>query len=203
MDLAHALDLIPAIAAASAPIVLGARWAARRISSLSRTVAALAAAVELHDAQSRGVVLVLTYPTDPALRFRSAVPLLRQAGWTVAPYSVSAGEGLIPDTAQLRADLAVADVVLLQGQTAGANAELAALRWFRDLVGPGAAVVSYAPSHLVRYDQGAWDDGDQSVTTPATAEAAVRSAVARRRHIQALQGVRPGGLAAARAALPI
>ena len=199
MDIAHALDLIPALAAASAPIVLGARWASRRIGSLSRTVTALQSAVELHDAQSRGVVLVVTYPGHP----RDAIPLLRQAGWTVAPYAVAAGEGDLPDTIQLRADLAAADVVLLQGQDAAGNSRLAGLRWFRDALGPGAAVVMYTPdSRSVFYDQRLWADGDQSVTVPATAEAAVRSAVARRRHIQALQGVRPGGLAAARAALP-
>lgn len=178
---------------ALAPIV---RWAYRRMSAMSTTITALERAVELHDAQNRGVVLVVTYPSHP----RSAIPLLRQTGWTVCPYDLLVGEDL-PDTAQFRADLAAADVVLIQGATAEQASRLAVLRWFRDGLASGAGVVLFTPSHFVRYEQGQWGDGDQSVTTPATTEAAVRATIARRRQIAALQGVRPGGLAAARGKL--
>lgn len=195
MSFVEILPQIGALVAALSPAVV---WGARRIGAMSRTVTALQSAVELHDAQSRGVVLVVSYPGHP----RSAIPLLRQAGWTVCPYEVQAGEGDLPDAGQFWADLAVADVILLQGQDAAGNARLAADQRFRRALGSGAGVVSFTPSHMVRYDQGVWGDGDQSVTTTATAEAAVRSTVARRRAIAALQGVRPGGLAAARAALP-
>ena len=186
------------------PATIVAGWAYRRIGAMRRTLVALEQAVDLHDAQNRGVVLVLTAPGHP----RSAIPLLRQAGWTVCPYTVMEQEGALipPMTAgepryKFLDDLAVADVVLVQGFPVAEAAALAQLRVFRDNLAPGAGVVLFTPSNI-RYDQNLWGDGDQSVTTPATAEAAVRSAVARRRHIQALQGVRPGGLAAARASLP-
>lgn len=200
MDIASLTSLIAPTAAILTAVSPAVVWAGRKMVAMSRTIAALQGAVELHDAQNRGVVLVVTAPALPA-GFRSSLPLLRQAGWTVAPYTVAAGEGVLPDTAQFRADCAAADVVILEGQSSVDNTAIAGTRWFRDTLGAGHAVVSYTPSHLVRYDQGVWGDGDQSVTTPATAEAAVRSAVARRRHIQALQGVRPGGLAEARKAL--
>lgn len=197
MDTAQILTLAGPALGTLAALAPAARWAYRRMAGMSRTITALERAVELHDAQSRGVVLVVTYPGHP----RSAVPLLRQAGWTVCPYDVGAADGDLPDTPAFRADLAAADIVLLQGSGAERAARVAGLRWFRDGLAPGAGVVLFAPSHLVRYDQALWGDGDQSVTTPATAEAAVRATVARRRQIAALQGVRPGGLAAARAQL--
>lgn len=198
MDLANFSATIPAVAATLTALAPAIIWAARRMTRLSRTLTALESAVDLHDAQNRGVVLVLTAPEHP----RSAMPLLRQAGWTVCPVSMTRHDkALTPDTDRFRADLPVADVVLVQGYTAEEAAALAADRTFRDALGPGAAVVLFTPDARTRYDQALWGDGDQSVTTPATAEAAVRSAVARRRHIQALQGVRPGGLAAARAEL--
>lgn len=196
MDLSSVLDVIPAIAGALTAAAPIAAIAGRKIRAMSRTIAALSDAVNQFDAQNRGVVLVLSYPNHP----RSAIPLLKQAGWTVCPYNVPAGS-VLPSTDQFWADLAVADVVLLEGGDESSNTILAGTERFRHTLGPGAAVVAFTPSHLVRYKQELWGDGDQSVTTPATAEAAVRSAVARRRHIQALQGVRPGGLAAAKAAL--
>ena len=120
---------------------------------------------------------------------------------TVAVLDVADGAAL-PTTDQFWADLAVADVVLVQGYSAADVATLAGTERFRHTLGPGAAVVLFTPDfRSIFYDQRAWGDGDQSVTVPATAGAAVRSAVARRRHIQALQGVRPGGLADARKAL--
>lgn len=195
MDLTTLQALAPILGTlgALAPI---ARWAYRRMSAMSTTITALERAVELHDAQNRGVVLVVTYPGHP----RSAIPLLRQTGWTVCPYDLAVGEDL-PDTAQFRADLACADVVLLQGASPEQNAQVAKLRWFRDGLAAGAGVVMYVPTTTTRYDQALWGDGDQSSTTPATTEAAVRATVARRRQIAALQGVRPGGLAAARGKL--
>jgi hypothetical protein len=109
---------------------------------------------------------------------------------------------IAPVATLLGAVTPAADVVLVQGYSAADVATLAGTERFRHTLGPGAAVVLFTPdSRSIVYDQRAWGDGDQSVTVPATAEAAVRSAVARRRHIQALQGVRPGGLADARKAL--
>lgn len=197
MDTAQILALAGPALGTLAALAPAARWAYRRMAGMSRTITALERAVELHDAQSRGVVLVVSYPGHP----RSAVPLLRQAGWTVAPYAISASDGDLPDTPQFRADAAAADVVLLQGPSVEQADRVAGLRWFRDGLASGAGVILFSPSHLVRYRQELWGDGDQSVTTPATAEAAVRATVARRRQIAALQGVRPGGLAAARARL--
>jgi hypothetical protein len=206
MDITTITDLIAPIATVLGAAAPAAVWAGRRIATMSRTITALQGAVELHDAQNRGVVLTLSRATHP----RSAIPLLRQAGWTVCPYDVSdvrIGADsdvcmILPTTDQFWADLAVADVVLVQGYSAADVATLASTERFRHTLGPGAAVVLFTPdSRSIFYDQRAWGDGDQSVTVPATAEAAVRSAVARRRHIQALQGVRPGGLDDARKAL--
>lgn len=193
MDTVATLQVLAPVLGTLGALAPLARWGYRRMAAMSTTITALQRAVELHDAQSRGVVLVVTYPDHP----RSAIPLLRQTGWTVCGYAVAVGEDL-PDSAQFRADLACADVVLLQGASPEQNAHVAKLRWFRDGLASGAGVVMYVPTTTTRYDQGLWGDGDQSSTTPATTEAAVRATVARRRQIAALQGVRPGGLAAAR-----
>lgn len=172
-------------------------FAWRKMSAMSRTITALERAIAHQDAQNRAVVLVLTYPKSGL----SAVPLMRVWGWQIAEYTMQDGE-LLPDTDQFRADLRAADAVVLQGTTVADNAAIMRRRDFRDVLGGGVGVISVVPDQGTRYDQSLFGMGDQSTTTPPTTEAAVRASIARSWAYKTLQGVRPGGLGAAKAALP-
>jgi hypothetical protein len=162
-----------------------------------RRAEAAEAAFRHFDAHNQAVVLVLTYPRSGL----SAVPLMRVWGWRIAEYTMQEGE-LLPDTDEFRADLRAADAVVLQGTTVAENAAIMRRRDFRDVLGGGVGVVSVVPDAGTRYDQSLFGLGDQSTTTPPTTEAAVRASIARAAKYRALQGVRPGGIAAAKAALP-
>lgn len=172
-------------------------FAWRKMSAMSRTITALERAIAHQDAQNRAVVLVLTYPKSGL----SAVPLMRVWGWQIAEYTMQEGE-VLPDTDQFRADLRAADAVVLQGTTVTDNAAIMRRRDFRDVLGGGVGVISVVPDQGTRYDQSLFGMGDQSTTTPPTTEAAVRASIARSWAYKTLQGVRPGGLGAAKAALP-
>ena len=185
-------EILATIAAVAPAVALG--W--RKLAGMSRTITALQAAAEVHDAHNRGVVLVITFPACHS----SAVELLRVWGWTICEYTLQPGE-LLPDTDNFRADLGIADAVLIQGSSAEENAQLFQRRDFRDCTGSGVSVISLVPDERTRYNQALFAKWDQGVTTPITAEGAVRQGLARRARVKILQGVRPGGLAAARAQL--
>lgn len=196
MDFTTLPDLIAPVATILTALSPAVVWAGRRMAAMSRTITALQAAAEVQDAHNRGVVLVITYPACRT----SAVDLLRVWGWTLCEYTLAVGESL-PDTTQFRADLAAADCVLIQGSSAEENAALFGRRDFRDCTGPGVSVISLVPDEKTRYNQGLFAKWDQGVTTPITAEGAVRQGLARRARVKQIQGVRPGGLADARKAL--
>jgi len=161
-----------------------------------RRADAVEAAFRHFDAHNQAVVLVLTFPKAGL----SAVPLMTVWGWRVAEYVMQDGE-ILPDTAEFRADLRAADAVVLQGTTVAENAAIMRRRDFRDVLGGGVGVVSVVPDAGTRYDQSLFGLGDQSTTTPPTTEAAVRASIARSAMYKKLQGVRPGGIAAAKAEL--
>jgi hypothetical protein len=184
------------------PATIAAGWAFRRVGAMRRTINALEQAVDLHDAKARGVVLVITAPTMP--EHLSAGPLLRERGWTICEHRPGAcdGDTFVPAGDAWLGDARAADVVLVQGYPEQEAAALARHRPFRDALGSSAVVVLFAPSAGVRYDFSAWGPYVQGVTTALTADMWVAQAIHRRREIARLRGVRPGGLAAARATLP-
>lgn len=184
------------------PATVAAGWAYSRIGAMRRAVNALEQAVDLHDAQSRGVVLVITAPTMP--EHLSATPLLRERGWTVCEHRPGScdGDTFVPGGDAWLADARAADVVLMQGYPEQEAAALARHRPFRDALGSGAVVVLFTADHRTRYDFSAWGPYVQGVTTALTADMWVAQAIHRRREIARLRGVRPGGLAAARSVLP-
>jgi hypothetical protein len=152
------------------PATIAAGWAFRRVGAMRRTINALEQAVDLHDAQSRGVVLILTAPTMP--EHLSAVPLLRERGWTISEVrpGTCEGDSFIPSGMAFLADAAAADVVLVQGYPEREAAALARHRPFRDALGSGAVVVLFTPSAGVRYDFAPWGAYVQGVTTALTAD---------------------------------
>ena len=197
MDLATVATIIGLVTPAS----IAAGWTYRRLGAMRRALVALEQAVDLHDAQNRGVVLVITAPTMP--EHLSAVPLLRERGWTIAEARPGTCEGdtFIPAGDAFLTDAAAADVVLVQGYPEREAAALAQHRPFRDALGSGTVVVLFAVAR-VTYDLGLWGPYAQGVTTAITADMWVAQAIHRRREIAHLRGTRPGGLAAARASLP-
>lgn len=191
------IETLTTLAALAAPLSAFAAFAWRRIGQVRRTVAALERAVELHDAQNRGVVLLISVAgVDRPCRAR-----IEAGGWTVCPREISDTVPLNLWDEKFRADLAAADVVVLDGLPIERVAELAKARVFRDGLGSGAAVVAYGRKGVF-YDLSLWGPEFTTVTNEFRAALDIRGAVAERRILQRLQGVRPGQLAAAKAALP-
>lgn len=196
MELSEVVAIASSIltAAGGAGAVARASW--REFNKLRRTVAALESAVELHDAQNRGVVLLIAVQgVDRPCRAR-----LEAGGWVVCPKEISDQHPLALWDQKFREDLAAADVVVLDGLPAEKVAELAASRMFRDGLGAGAAVVAYGRKGVF-YDLALWGPEFTTTTNEFRTALDVRGAVAERRILQRLQGVRPGQLAAAKAAL--
>lgn len=195
-DVVKLAELILAALTAALPSFAVALKALRRAGAADRRSAALEAAIKHYDAHNQAVVLVLTYPGVK----RSVVPLARCWGWRIAEYTMKPGE-LLRDTDQFRADLEAADAVVLQGTTVEQNAALMQdEHTFKNRLKGGVGVISFTPD-LTRYDQSHFGDGDQSTTTTATTEAAIRASIDRAEVYSRLQGVRPGGLAQAKADL--
>lgn len=198
-DVVKLAELILAALTAALPSFAVALKALRRAGAADRRSAALEAAIKHYDAHNQAVVLVLTYPGAG----RSVVPLARTWGWRIAEYVMQDGE-LLRDTEQFREDLKAADAVVLQGTTPEQNAQLMRNETtFKNLLAGGVGVISVTPdtSPPTRYNQSLFGDGDQSTTTPPTTERAIRDSIDRAAVYRQLQGVRPGGLAAAKAEL--
>lgn len=172
---------------------------ARAVASEARATQAAKWADGLANAQSDGVVLVLSYPGA-----RSCRALLETNGWRVERYAITQAEldaGQLLPGPHLLADVAVADAIVIEGLDPARMATLAAIRPFRDAIRSGAGVALYTGGVNHRYDLALWGECDQGTTTPVTTEAAVRASLARRLATARIQGVRPGQLAAARAQL--
>lgn len=168
-------------------------------SAESRSARALAWADRIANAQADGVVLVLSYPGT-----RSCRGLLEANGWRIEHYEITQLEldaGVLLPGPALLDDVRVADAIVVEGLDEGRMAMLSAQRPFRDAIRSGAGVVMYTGGPNRRYDLTLWGECDQGVTMPVTAEAAVRASLARREATARRQGVRPGQLGAARAAL--
>lgn len=161
---------------------------------------AAAWADRLANAQSDGVVLVLSYPGA-----RSCRALLEINGWRIEHYEVTQAEldaGQLLPGPHVLADVAVADAIVVEGLDEVGMRTLAGIRPFRDAIRSGAGVVMYTGGGAnYRYELSLWGQCDQGTTTPVTTEAAVRASLARREATARIQGVRPGQLAAARAQL--
>lgn len=196
MDLLLLVESLAPVLAAGAAVVPFARRGLSEMARLRRTVAALESAVELHDAQNRGVVLLIAVQgVDRPCRAR-----LEAGGWVVCPREISDANPLALWDQKFREDLAAADVVVLDGLPAEKVAELAASSAFRDGLGAGAAVVAYGRKGVF-YDLSLWGPEFTTTTNEFRTALDVRGAVAERRILQRLQGVRPGQLAAAKTAL--
>lgn len=174
---------------------------ARAAAAETRAAAAAQWADRLASAHQDGVVLLLTYPGVA----KSSRELLSTNGWQVLTYAVTEAElargELIPGGERLLSDVAVADAVVVEGLDESRMTQLAGMREFRDRVRSGASVCMYTGGRNFRYDLTLWGECDQGVTMPVTVEAAVRGSLARREATARRQGIRPGQLAAARAAL--
>lgn len=199
MDTSTMTTIATSVATTATALAPIAAYLWRRSVKISRTLTALESAVDLHDAHNRGVVLVLTAPPMP--EHLSAIPLLRERGWTVCEHRPGAcdGDTFFPVGDTWLADARAADVVLVQGYPEGEAEALARHRPFRDALGSGAVVVLFTADARTRYDFAPWGPYVQGVTTALTADMWVAQAIHRRREIAPLRGVRPGGLAAARA----
>lgn len=176
----------------------GLAW--RYSSRVSSTIAALAAAVDLHSGHEKGVLLVMTAPTMS--EGLSAIPLLRERGWAFREERPGSCEGdtFVPAGDAWLADVRAADIVLLQGYPAAEMAALARHRPFREALRSNAVVIMLTPAPGIRYDFEAWGPYAQGVTTALTAEEWVSKAFHRRREVAHLRGTESGGLAAARKA---
>ena len=198
------LDTLTTIITSAAPMIAAlspaAVWAGRRIVAMNRTITALERAVDQHDAQNRGVVLVVTYPAMP--RESSAVPWLRSCGWTVVEYdSTQYPGGDLPTGDRWRSDLETADVVLLQGTDVEQCSRIARSGFFRESLRPGSGVLLMVPNTDTRYRLAEWGDLASGITNPRRAEIETRGIVAARRAMALHMGTQRGGLAEARRAL--
>lgn len=165
----------------------------------ARSAASVAWADRIANAQSDGVVLVLSYPGA-----RSCRGLLEVNGWRIEHYTVTQAEldaGTLLPGPHLLDDVRAADAIVVEGLDETGMATLASIRPFRDAIRSGAGVVMYTGGPNRRYDLTLWGECDQGVTMPVTAEAAVRASLARREATARRQGIRPGQLAEARRAL--
>ncbi len=172
----------------------------RAVAAEDRSAKALAWADRHANAMRDGVVCVVTYPgvTSPC------VDVLRVRGWQVRVCAVMAEElaaGALLPGSTTRGDIAVADAVVIEGLGVDQIATLAKDREFRDSIRSGASIVLATGGENHRYDLRPWGVFAVATNTALTTEAAVVASLARRADIAALQGVRPGQLAAARAEL--
>ena len=151
----------------------------------------------LANAQSDGVVLVLSYPGTA----QPCRALLEVNGWHIQHYAVTQAEldaGQLLPGPDIIADVRVADAIVVEGLDEAHMDQLAGMRDFRDRIRSGCSVVMYTGGRNYRYDLTRWGQVDQGCTMPVTTEAAVRGSLARRDATARAQGIRPGTLATAR-----
>jgi hypothetical protein len=190
----------PATAAAGQATETAAAATAAAVAANNRASAAANLADKLANAHQDGVVLVLAYPFAPM----PCRALLEANGWQVAYYAITRAEldrgDFLPGSHIVR-DIAAADAIVIEGLDAAGASRLSAVRDLRDNVLCGTSVVLYTGGLNHRYDLTLWGDVDQATNMPVTTEAAVRASLARRAVVARRQGIRPGQVAAARAAL--
>ncbi len=189
-----------ATAAAGQATETAAAATAAAVAANDRAAQAAALVDRLANAHQDGVVLVLAYPGAPM----PCRPLLEANGWRVAYYAITRAEldrGDFLPGPHIISDIASADAIVIEGLDAAGVSRLSAVRDLRDNVRSGASIVLFTGGSNHRYDLQEWGEVDQATNMVVTTEAAVRASLARRAVVARRQGIRPGQVAAARAAL--
>lgn len=136
--------------------------------------------------QAVGVVLDL-----PGQQDRGVLDYMVGTGWALAPYK--AHGGAVPTDPRFWADLAAADVLIVQGATKEEALALAPL--LAERVPQDGGIILYNESGGVLHTFRPWGPNVQGATTIGTTDLWARGMYARRAYMAAYQGAKRGDLA--------